>query len=85
MLELVDIFDFEDIVTPELGIASFHGVVGFQQIVAEIMIAGFNHPGMLCCKVAGLVLCPDKTGSLATEAWESEHKIIPILAMIPAE
>ena len=43
MLVLVDLFEFEVIVTPELGVASSHGVGGFQQVVAEIAVAGLNH------------------------------------------
>ena len=42
MLVLVDLFEFEVIVTPELGVASSHGVGGFQQVVAEIAVARFN-------------------------------------------
>ena len=38
MLVLVDLFEFEVIVTPELGVASSHGVGGFQQVVAEIAV-----------------------------------------------
>ena len=37
-LVLVDLFEFEVIVTPELGVASSHGVGGFQQVVAEIAV-----------------------------------------------
>ena len=60
MLVLVDLFEFEVIVALELGVVSSHGVGGFQQIVAEVAIAGFNHSGMLCLKVAGLVPVPNK-------------------------
>ena len=35
---LVDLFEFEVIVTPKLGVASSHGVGGFQQVVAEIAV-----------------------------------------------
>ena len=62
MLVLVDLFEFEVVVTPELRVASSHRVGGFQQVVAEITVARFNHPGMLGLKVTGLVLMPDKTG-----------------------
>ena len=34
MLVLVDLLELEVVVTPELGVASSHGVGGFQQIVA---------------------------------------------------
>lgn len=61
MLVLVDLFKFEVIVAPELGVASSHRVGSFQQIVAEVAVAGFNHPGVLRLKVAGLVPVPDKT------------------------
>ena len=64
MLELVDLFEFEVIVAPELGVASSHRVGGFQQIVAEVAVAGFNHPGVFRLKVAGLVLVPDEAGKL---------------------
>jgi hypothetical protein len=63
VLELVDLLEFEVIVAPKLGVASSHGVGGFQQIVAEIPVAGFNEFGVLCL-ITGLVLCPDKTGKL---------------------
>ena len=64
MLILVDLFEFEIIVAPELGVTSSHGVGGFQQIIAEIAVAGLNHLGMLRFKVTGLVSAPDKTGKL---------------------
>ena len=64
MLVLVDLFEFKVIVTPELGVASSHRVGSFQQIVAEIAVAGFNHPGVLRFKFTGLVLCPDKASKL---------------------
>ena len=60
MLVLVDLFEFEVIVSPELGVASSHGVGGFQQVVAEIAVAGFNHPGMLRLEVTRLISVPDK-------------------------
>ena len=62
MLVLVDLFEFEVIVAPELGVASSHGVGGFQQVVAEVAVARFNHSGMFSLEVSGLVLCPDKAG-----------------------
>ena len=65
MLVLVDLFEFEVVVAPELGVASSHRVGGFQQVVAEITVARFNHPGMLGLKVTGLVLVPDKTGKFS--------------------
>ena len=64
MLVLVDLFEFKVIVTPELGVASSHRVGSFQQVVAEIAVAGFNHSGVLRFKFTGLVLCPDKAGKL---------------------
>ena len=78
MLVLVDLFEFEVIVTPELGVASSHGVGGFQQVVAEIAVAGFNHSGVFGLEVARLAPVPDKAGYLATEAWESKRWISPI-------
>ena len=60
MLVLVDLFEFKVIVAPKLGVASSHRVGCFQQVVAEIAIARFNHSGMLCLKVTGLVSVPDK-------------------------
>ena len=65
MLELVDLFEFEVIVAPELGVASSHRVGGFQQVVTEIAVTGFNHPGVLCLKFPGLILMPDKAGKLS--------------------
>ena len=64
MLELIDLMELEVIVAPELGVASSHGVGGFQQVVAKVTVAGLNHSCVLCFEVAGLVLCPDKTGIL---------------------
>ena len=61
MLELIDLTELEVIVAPELGVASSHGVGGFQQVVAEIAIAGLDHSGVLRFKVTGLVLRPDKS------------------------
>ena len=62
MLVLVDLFKFEVIVAPKLGVASSHGVGGLQQVVAEIAVARLDHLGMLGFKVTGLVPVPDKTG-----------------------
>ena len=64
MLELVDLVELKVIVAPELGVASSHRVGGFQQIVAEIAVAGFNHSGMLRFKFTGLIFVPDKTSEL---------------------
>ena len=65
MLVLVDLFEFEVIVAPKLGVASSHGVGGFQQVVAEIAVAGFDHFGMFGFKVTGLVPMLDKTGKFS--------------------
>ena len=62
MLELIDLFEFEVIVAPELRVASSHRVGGFQQVVTEIAVAGFDEFGVLGLEVAGLVLCPNKAG-----------------------
>ena len=64
VLVLVDLFEFEVVVAPELGVASSHRVGGFQQVVAEIAVAGFNHLGVFGFKFTGLVFVPDKTGKL---------------------
>ena len=64
MLVSVDLFEFEVIVAPELGVASSHGVGGFQQVVTKETIAGFDEFPVLGVKFPGLVLCPDKTGKL---------------------
>ena len=64
MLVLVNLMVLEIIVAPELGVASSHRVGGFQQVVAEISVSGFNHPGVLCLEFTGLVFVPDKTGKL---------------------
>ena len=77
MLVLVDLMKLEVIVAPELGVASSHRVGGFQQVVAEIAVAGFNHPGMLCLKVTGLVLSPDKTGILGNGGLRVKTADIP--------
>ncbi len=65
MLVLVDLLEFEVIVAPELGVASSHRVGGFQQVVTEETIAGLDEPGVLGLELAGLMLCPDKTGELS--------------------
>ena len=64
MLELIDLVELEVIVAPELGVASSHGVGGFQQVVTKVTVAGLYHSGVLCLKVTGLVLCPDEAGVL---------------------
>ena len=64
MLELIDLMELEVIVAPELGVASSHGVGGFQQVVAKVAVAGLYHARILCFKVTGLVLRPYKTGIL---------------------
>ena len=65
MLVLVDLMVLEVIVAPELGVASSHRVGGFQQIVTEIAVAGFDHLGMLGFKITGLILVPDKAGKFS--------------------
>ena len=64
MLEPVNLFELEVVVAPELGVASSHRVGGFQQIVAEITVAGLNQVCRICLKLTGLMLCPDKTSKL---------------------
>ena len=64
MLVFVDLFEFEVVIAPELGVASSHGVGGFQQIVAEETVAGLDELSVLGLEVAGLVLIPDKAGKL---------------------
>ena len=64
MLVLVDLFEFEVIVAPELGVASSHRVGGFQQVVTEIAVAGFNHSGVLRLEFTGLVFVSDEAGKL---------------------
>ena len=64
MLVFIDLFEFEVVISPELGVASSHRVGGFQQVVAEETIAGFDELGVLGFKAAGLVLGPNKTGKL---------------------
>ena len=44
MLVLVCLFVLEVVITPELGVASSHGVGGFQQVVAKETIAGLDEP-----------------------------------------
>ena len=51
-----------------IGVASSHRVGGFQQIVAEIAVAGFDELGVLGLEVAGLVLDPDKAGILGNRS-----------------
>ena len=72
MLVLVDLFEFEVVVAPELGVASSHRIGGFQQVVTEITVAGFNHPGVFGFKFTGLVLCPDKAGELGNRGLRVE-------------
>ena len=64
MLVFVDLLEFEVVVAPELGVASSHGVGGFQQIVANETVAVFDEPSVLGLKVTGLVLVPDKASEL---------------------
>lgn len=64
MLVLVDLFEFEIVVAPKLGVASSHGVGGFQQIVAEETAAGLDKFSALGFKFPGLMLGPDETGEL---------------------
>ena len=64
MLVLVDLFEFEVIVASELGVASSHGVGGFQQIIAEETITRLDEPGVLGFEVAGLVLIPYESSEL---------------------
>lgn len=64
MLVLVNFMEFGVIVAPELGVASSHKVGGFQQVVAEITVAGFDQVRVLGLKVTGLALRPDRAGKL---------------------
>lgn len=72
MLELLDLFEFEIIVAPRLGVAFSHRVGGFQQVVAKIAVTGFNHPGVLSFKFTGLVLNPDNTSKLCDRGLRTE-------------
>lgn len=72
MLVLVDLMVLEVIVAPELGVASSHRVGGFQQIVAEVAVAGLNHLGVFGLKITGLVFVPDKTGKLRNRGLRIE-------------
>ena len=74
MLVLIDLFIFEVIVAPELGVASSHGVGGFQQVVAKETIAGLDEFPVLGFKLPGLVLGPD-------EAGEFGHRRLGLKAM----
>ena len=56
--------ELEIIVAPELGVAFSHGVGGFQQVITEVTVTGFNHLGMFRFKFTRLVLVPDKAGKL---------------------
>ena len=85
MLVLVDLFKFEVIVAPKLGVASSHGVGGLQQVVAEIAVAGFDHPGVFRFKFTGLVFVPDETGKLGDRGLGKKRWISPISAIIPTE
>ena len=72
MLVLVDFFEFEVIVAPELEVASSRRVGGFQQVVAEIAVARFNHPGVLRLKFTRLVFVPDKAGKFGDRGLRAE-------------
>ena len=72
MLVLVDLFEFEVIVAPELGVASSHRVGGFQQVVTEIAVAGFNHPGVFSLEFTRLVFMPDKSGKFGDRGLRVE-------------
>ena len=77
MLVLVDLFEFEDIAAPKLGVASSRGVGGFRQIVPKIAIAGFNHSGMFCFKVTGLISVLDKSSVFGNKGLRIETANIP--------
>ena len=64
MLVPVHLFVLEVVIAPELGVASSHGVGGFQQVVAKESVARLDKPGVLGFKFSGLVLGPDKAGEL---------------------
>ena len=64
MLVLVNLLELEVVVAPKLGVASSHGVGGFQQVVAEETVAGFDEFSVLGFKFPRLVLGPDETGKL---------------------
>ena len=72
MLVLVDLVILEVIVASEPGVASSHRVGGFLQIVAEVAVAGFNHPGVLRLEFTGLVFVPDTTGKLVNRGLRIE-------------
>ena len=80
MLVLVDLFEFEVIVTPELGVASSHGVGGFQQVVAEIAVAGFNHSGVFGFKFVqtiGKAAISDRFSRKAFQTGKRDHFTLP--------
>lgn len=67
MLELVDLVKFEVVVAPKFGVASSHGVGGFQQVVAKETVAGLDEVAVLGLVVTGLVLRPNKADILDNE------------------
>ena len=85
MLILVDLFEFDIIVAPELRAASPHGVGDFQQIVAEIAVPDLIIRECSASNSPDWSLCQTRPANFVTEAWESKRWISPISAMIPAE
>ena len=81
MLVLVCLFVLEVVITPELGVASSHGVGGFQQVVAKETIAGLDEPGVLGLKFPRLVLCPDKASELGHGGLGLETIVRPLGCM----
>ncbi len=85
MLESIDLMEFEIIVAPEFRVASSHGVGDFQQIVAEISVAGLDETSCFRLKLTGLVLRPDKACVLGDRGLRIKTADLPISAMMPAE
>ena len=73
MLEPIDLMILEVIAVPELGAASFHAVGGFQPIVTEIAVAGFDEVCRFRFKVTGLVRVQTRPACLAAQQPPSQQ------------
>lgn len=62
VLVLCNLTEFEIVEAPKLRVAFSQRIGGFTEVVAQMMVAGFDELGILGFKAAGLVLRPCKTG-----------------------
>ena len=62
VLETIDLFEFEVVVSAKLRVAPSERIGSFQQVIAKIAIAGLDKISDFAVEIAGFILRPSDTG-----------------------